>query len=383
MKLSFLLAISLFVLSLPIAAVAAPATQSSATQPSQRPSSDFIGVWTGNWDNSLPVRLTISPTRGRRLAVLFETQISEDQPPTQRRLRPTPTGNVLNMGRGPVKLTLSDTDPDSAVAEWQANIGAGIVMRKATLRRISRKVVAITDDNAESPSTMPIILDIQATIDGCDVVNITQTKAIWIHRNYNPATDVKINGIAWDVSANPIFANIDLSGADMDRAKVLSRSGRDTVVLENTDDGVEVFFNDAPSGAAPYEIKIGFDGKSPAATQPAAFKAGDTIDLDISANIDGRDILTIDADGAHWRHFEARWPTDVVVNDSQWNVRGLPDLGDIGLAEADLSSAKVVGSSGRGLVAMEKTDHGIAVYFDDGLPGAAPYEIKIRFRKED
>ncbi len=90
-------------------------------------------------------------------------------------------------------------------------------------------------------------------------------------------------------------------------------------------------------------------------------------------------MLAIDPQGANWRHMNMEWPSDVTVNGQKWDVRSRPFLADIGLTDADLSSAQMVGSSGRDTVAMEKTAGGVAIYFSDAVGGAAPYEIKIRF----
>ncbi len=76
------------------------------------------------------------------------------------------------------------------------------------------------------------------------------------------------------------------------------------------------------------------------------------------------------------------WPTNVTFNDVTWNVQANAVLHNTGLENADLSSAIVISRTGRDTVAMEKTDDGIAVYFDDAPDGRSEYEIKIRFRKK-
>jgi hypothetical protein len=62
-----------------------------------------------------------------------------------------------------------------------------------------------------------------------------------------------------------------------------------------------------------------------------------------------------------------------------WDVGNKPTLDNIGLADVDLSSAEMIGHSGRDTVVMEKTDEGIAIYFADAIGGTSPYEMKIGF----
>ncbi len=103
------------------------------------------------------------------------------------------------------------------------------------------------------------------------------------------------------------------------------------------------------------------------------------ITLNIRAMIDGSDVLNITSAGAAWTHTAWQWPTGIRINGENFDTHAQPTLERIGLADADLSSAEVKGRSGRGTVAVEKTDAGIAIHFSDPQSGAAPYAITIRF----
>jgi hypothetical protein len=101
--------------------------------------------------------------------------------------------------------------------------------------------------------------------------------------------------------------------------------------------------------------------------------------LDIKATIDGSDTLTLSQNGALWTHNTYQWPTDISINRIPWDAHTQPTLTATGLATADLSTATVISHTGRDLVEMNKIPDGITINFNDSPPGAAPYEIQIRF----
>jgi clan AA aspartic protease (TIGR02281 family) len=103
--------------------------------------------------------------------------------------------------------------------------------------------------------------------------------------------------------------------------------------------------------------------------------------LEISATIDGVDIVTITADGLSWNHKSSGAPADVYVNGIPWNVQAggsLPSSDALAfLRKADFSAARVLQKSGRGVVAMQPIDNGLEIDFGDSDPGADQYDIKI------
>ena len=239
----------------------------------------------------------------------------------------------------------------------------------------------------------PLTLDIQADIGGSDLLRITPSGLTWLHKNSDPPANVTVNGLPWDVSQNPSLpVNGSLSflqTADLSSAKVLSRSGQDIVALEQTDDGLAVYFANCPYTTGHYEIKIDLSAVAPA-TQPSSSQvpAGQTDvsplpTLDIRAKIDGSDILSITPKGLTWIHKYFNAPADVSINGVHWNVSqdlSLPLTGPLAfLQNVDLSTAKVLKRSGRDTIALEHTDEGLAVYFADCPSGAGRYGIKIGF----
>jgi hypothetical protein len=189
-----------------------------------------------------------------------------------------------------------------------------------------------------------------------------------------------VNGVAWDPPSSPELTKTGLENADFSTAKVIDRTGRDMLVVETRGDGMDIAFDDGPAGADVYEVKIAMErkGASLAASQPA----GDPIYLDVSADIDGSDVMTIAADGARWRHREARMATNVKVNDKAWDPRSTEVLTDLGLGDADLNSASVTERSGRGVIVVEKSVDAVTIYFADGVRGAGTYHFKLRFNRK-
>jgi hypothetical protein len=69
---------------------------------------------------------------------------------------------------------------------------------------------------------------------------------------------VTINGQPWDVQAQPTLTNTVLKDADLSSAQVVSHSGRDTAVMEKTDQGIAIYFSEGVGVSSDYEIKVRF-----------------------------------------------------------------------------------------------------------------------------
>jgi hypothetical protein len=343
---------------------------------------DVLGEWSGYWNSTWAVRFTIKRGAAQPLAVLEEWEQSPGQPFLRRQYVANLVGNVLTTGNRQIRITFSDKDRNSAIAvgDFDQQLTAPLIRGRAS---VSAKWIG---SGRPSAAMQPIALDIKAQIDGSDVLRIMPHGAVWTHGDWQWPTDITLNRVAWDAQAHPVWSGADLekiglADADLTTAGVISRSGRDTVVMENTDDGIAVYFDDSPSGSAPYEIKIGFARRSttpPPVTTPSA----NAILLDLKAAIAGDDVLNITPRGATWRHDSRNWPSNVTFNGVPWDVRANPMLENTGLANADLLSATVVSRTGRDTVAMEKTDDGIAIYFDNAPDELDSYEIQIRFRQK-
>lgn len=106
----------------------------------------------------------------------------------------------------------------------------------------------------------PFILQIDATIDGSDVLVLSAQGAEWTHKHWGWAKDVMLNDVAWQPKDQPTLPSTGelqfLTTVDFSKAKVLDRQGRDTVAMEREDDRLTIYFADSPGGAGEYQIKI-------------------------------------------------------------------------------------------------------------------------------
>jgi hypothetical protein len=356
-------------------------------QPAHSPAvlgANFIGHWTGHWDNALAARFQISRGTGKQLLVAYEYEEAPGQPKSTKILHPFASNTVLHMPRAAVTLTLSNTQPNTAQGVGDFIVDGLTLKRTATFIRNgdSPKTNWLAGDSSGGGVVQPIVLDIKATIDGSDVLSLSPAGAVWTHKSFQWPTAISVNRIAWDAQTTPILRDTGLEDADFSTAWVISRSGRDTVAMEHTSDGAAISFDDAPAGSASYEIKIGLTHKtSTGGITP--HPSDDPIFLDVQANINGSDCLIISPTGAQWSHRTGESPTDVKINGVPWNVQAQSTTAEIGLSSADLSSATVAQRSGRDALVVEKTNTtALAIYFDDSPGGSAPYEIKIRFDRK-
>jgi len=160
-------------------------------------------------------------------------------------------------GRGTVAMEKTDNgiaihfaDPQPGAARYGISI------------RFARKSAAPIAPTTILPTTLnspaPIFLDMKATIAGSDVLTISSEGAKWRHVAAGWPSDVMVNDRPWEIRMQPIFDNPGLANADLSSAEVIDHSGRDTVVMEKTANGIVIYFADAPGGGSQYEIKIRF-----------------------------------------------------------------------------------------------------------------------------
>jgi RNA polymerase sigma factor (sigma-70 family) len=239
----------------------------------------------------------------------------------------------------------------------------------------------VAGNQAVGEPAQPIVLEVDAMIDGGDTLNIGSGGATWVHNTFKWPTRIRINGADFDPHVGAALEKIGLGEADLSSAEVLGRKGRCTVAMEKTDGGIAVHFTDPLAGAGPYWIKIGFERKSGAQKVVAATLPSDAVYLDVKATIGGSDVLTITPEAMEWRHVADWLPSNVVVDGKPWNMRTPLGLESLGLAGVDLSSAQVVEKSGRDTVVMEPGSKKVVIYLADSVGSPGDYEIKIRFAK--
>lgn len=106
--------------------------------------------------------------------------------------------------------------------------------------------------------------------------------------------------------------------------------------------------------------------------------------LDVSAVIDGTDVLRLTKFGATWEHKGWSWPTDIRINGSPWDPQRVstftPGASGWLLRDGlDFSEAVIHVLHGRGSVRCRLEGNDLVVTFDDPAPGADLYEVLIEF----
>ena len=119
----------------------------------------------------------------------------------------------------------------------------------------------------------------------------------------------------------------------------------------------------------------------PAAAGPRAHT------VEVSALIDGSDVLRLDADGAWWSHRHWGVPQEVVINGMDWDVVQQPHLPNDGQTRflpphVELDSACVQARSGRDTLSVERHDDHVLIAFADTPNSAARYTVTLMFGGE-
>jgi hypothetical protein len=259
--------------------------------------------------------------------------------------------------------------------------GAGVVLVASDYFNSSSAPASAPNgpsSNETIASPNGLTLEVRATIDGSDVLNITPDGAAWTHLYWDVPSRITFNGKHTSPAAKTSLEQLGLNQADLSSATVVSRRGRGLVALDKTAAGIAIHFDDPDGGAGAYQILISFQPKSNAAAPTTLPAPVNPVTLDIKARICGAELLTITSQGAHWTHLTAGWPDSVSINGKAWNVHATPANNDPVFANLDLASAQVVERSGRDSVVMEKSAAGLAIYFSDTFGGLSDYHIKIR-----
>jgi hypothetical protein len=112
---------------------------------------------------------------------------------------------------------------------------------------------------ASTPTTIHIV----GKIDGSDVLQITNTGAIWTHAFWGSPTNVSLNGIAWDTVNQPTLPNSGATtflpaGVDLSTVQFTKNSGRDTATYQLFSNSLDVYFGDDQLGASTYDVTLTF-----------------------------------------------------------------------------------------------------------------------------
>jgi len=166
----------------------------------------------------------------------------------------------------------------------------------------------------------------------------------------------------------------------------MARGPATMVISQKNPNTASLVWNYASNGAPPRQFKATLiRGATAVFAVPNAPNPSPTqempIMLDISANIDGSDVLKLMTWKATWTHKQFQYPDIVTINGRPWNVKGLPTIVIPELVGADMSSVKVLSRSGRDTLAVEGSASGVTVSFADDQGGADMYDVRLGFNR--
>jgi hypothetical protein len=218
-------------------------------------------------------------------------------------------------------------------------------------------------------------LEIIAIIDGSDIIEISQSGAIWKHLAADlAASSLTINGISWQPSASPNLPNSGNTAfltnpVNFAAAQLETIEARDTLVLHRSPTNIAISIADTLNGPGTYHFIVHFPS---------------TPVLRIHATIDGSDELHISYAGARWIHKQWSSPTSVTLNDILWNPSITSFLTNSGptlflTQPVHFENAAVLSASGRDFFTVRSSPEGLIVNFADGDLGAGEYNLAISF----
>ena len=103
----------------------------------------------------------------------------------------------------------------------------------------------------------PKVLRISANVDGSGRFVFTPERVRYEHRSWGQPTEVTFDEQPWlNLARTPSGWAAIGSQLDLRKASIVERKGRDTIALEHTPTGFDLYFSDAPNGSADYEVTV-------------------------------------------------------------------------------------------------------------------------------
>jgi hypothetical protein len=110
------------------------------------------------------------------------------------------------------------------------------------------------DDATEA---QPKLIKITATVDGSGRIIFTRQGVCYQHKSWSKPTNVTFGGEPWtNLATTPPAWSDCAAHLDLSKAWIVKRKGRDTIALEQTPDGFDLYLCDAPNGASYYEVML-------------------------------------------------------------------------------------------------------------------------------
>jgi hypothetical protein len=113
-----------------------------------------------------------------------------------------------------------------------------------------------------TPSAAPqsrgeVTFVLSAIIDGSDRLIFTRENVWNEHGAWGRPKEVQFNGELWeDLSQAPPSWTAFAAALDLQKARIVTREGRDMISLEPTAEGFDLYFADTQMGAARYTVTV-------------------------------------------------------------------------------------------------------------------------------
>jgi hypothetical protein len=115
----------------------------------------------------------------------------------------------------------------------------------------------VTAADEDAADAQPKVLRISATVDGSGRIIFTREGVRYEHKHWAPPTDMMFDGKPWtDLDQTPSAWREIVSHLDLTKAWIVKREGRDTIALEQTPDGFDLYLCDSPNGESEYSVTI-------------------------------------------------------------------------------------------------------------------------------
>jgi hypothetical protein len=109
----------------------------------------------------------------------------------------------------------------------------------------------------EITEAQPKLIKITATVDGSGRIIFTRQGVCYQHKSWSRPTNVTFGGEPWtNLATTPPAWSECVAHLDLSKAWIVKRKGRDTIALESTPDGFDLYLCDAPNGSSTYEVTL-------------------------------------------------------------------------------------------------------------------------------
>lgn len=109
----------------------------------------------------------------------------------------------------------------------------------------------------ETIDAQPKLVRISGDIDGSGRIVCSRDKLCYVHMHWGRPNKMMFDGEAWaNLDVTPPAWSDYSPRLDLTKAWIVKRVGRDTIALESTPDGFNLYLNDSPNGSQVYEVTI-------------------------------------------------------------------------------------------------------------------------------